>query len=135
MTAVWIRLGNFMNQEIVGPVTTVPWAIIFANPLEDTGGLPRHPTQLYEAFCYLITFIILYTLWNRKREELKPGTIIGIFMILVFGSRFLIEFVKVPQGLMINESLLLTGQYLSIPFILLGFLLVELRRRPSTSFR
>lgn len=124
MTAVWIRIGNFMNQEIVGPVTTVPWAVVFAQPLEGEGGLPRHPTQLYEALCYLVTFVILYTLWNKKRDQLKPGVLVGLFMILVFGSRFLVEFVKVSKGLMIDESLLLTGQYLSLPFIALGFFLM-----------
>ncbi len=120
MTAVWIRLGNFMNQEIVGPVTTVPWAVVFAHPLEGEGGLPRHPTQLYEAMCYLFTFALLYTLWKKKQDQLKPGVLVGLFMILVFGSRFLVEFVKVSHGLMIDESVLLTGQYLSLPFIALG---------------
>ncbi len=120
MTAVWIRLGNFMNQEIVGPVTTVPWAVVFANPLEAQGGLPRHPTQLYEAFCYLITFITLFSIWKLRGSQLKEGTLIGLFMTMVFGARFLIEFVKIPQGFMIDESFLLTGQYLSIPFIILG---------------
>lgn len=129
MTAVWIRIGNFMNQEIVGPVTTVPWAIVFGQPLEGKGGLPRHPTQLYEAACYLATFILLYTLWNKKQEQLKPGTLIGLFMILVFGSRFFIEFVKVSHGFMIDESILLTGQYLSIPFVALGFILLFYGRR------
>ncbi|CCB91450.1 prolipoprotein diacylglyceryl transferase [Waddlia chondrophila 2032/99] len=133
MTAVWIRIGNFMNQEIIGPVTTAPWAVVFAHPLEAEGGLPRHPTQLYEAFCYLITFIFLYTLWSRKRNQLKPGVLIGLFMILVFGSRFFVEFVKVSKGLMIDESFLLTGQYLSLPFIILGIFLLFCGKKLSKS--
>ncbi len=129
MTAVWIRIGNFMNQEIVGPITSVPWAVVFGNPMEGPGGFPRHPTQLYEAVAYLFTFCILMTLWKKKREILPEGTLFGLFMILVFGSRFLIEFVKVPTSLMMDESLLLTGQYLSIPFIVLGaFLLLRSQR-------
>lgn len=124
MTAVWIRIGNFMNQEIVGPVTSVPWAIVFGSPMEGPGGFPRHPTQLYEALAYLVIFCILYTLWRKKRDILPSGTLFGLFMVLVFGSRFLIEFVKTPTSLMMDESLLLTGQYLSIPFIAIGALLL-----------
>ena len=133
ITAVWIRIGNFVNQEIVGPVTTVPWAIVFGHPVEGRGALPRHPSQLYEASIYLLTFLALYFLWNKKSTTLKSGTLIGLFMIFVFGSRFLIEFVKNSQSLMIDESFLHAGQYLSLPFILLGcaFLLYGRRRKRS----
>lgn len=132
MTAVWIRIGNFFNQEIVGPVTDLPWAIVFAHPLEGQGGVPRHPSQLYEAVTYLITFFVLYCLWYKKSRQLKPGTLVGLFMILVFGFRFLIEFVKIPSSLIIEENILLTGQYLSLPFIILGICFLFYPQKKST---
>jgi prolipoprotein diacylglyceryl transferase len=121
MAAIWIRVGNFFNQEILGHATTIPWAIVFQHPYDGSAVLPRHPVQLYEAAAYLITFIFLYVLWNKKAESLKKGTVIGLFMICVFGSRFFIEFLKAPQSLILDESFLSTGQYLSIPFIIMGF--------------
>ena len=98
IAAVWIRIGNFINQEIVGPVTTLPWAVVFGNPVEGRPGLPRHPTQLYEAATYLLTFLLLYFLWKRREAELKRGTLIGLFMICVFGSRFLLSLSKTPTA-------------------------------------
>lgn len=121
-----IRLGNFFNQEIVGPETTMPWGIIFGHPFEPSTGMVRHPTQLYEAFAYLLVFISLGLLWRKKGSSLKTGTYVGLFMVLVFGSRFFFEFLKNPQSLMIDESFLYMGHYLSIPFILAGsFLLLR----------
>jgi prolipoprotein diacylglyceryl transferase len=123
--AVCIRLGNFVNQEILGTPTTMPWGVIFGHP----NGLQRahtalHPAQLYEAVAYLLTFIVLAVLWRKKRESLRQGTLIGLFFILIFGARFVIEFWKANQSLMIDESFLQTGQYLSIPFILMGAVFV-----------
>jgi phosphatidylglycerol:prolipoprotein diacylglycerol transferase len=129
--ATCIRIGNFFNQEIYGPPTNLPWAVTFGHPYDGAAAIPRHPTQLYEAVVYFITFIILYTLWYKKSDKLKPGTLIGIFMILVFGSRFFLEFLKPAQSLVIDESFLLAGQYLSIPFILLGFVLLLLPFKPK----
>jgi phosphatidylglycerol---prolipoprotein diacylglyceryl transferase len=128
--ATCIRIGNFFNQEIYGPPSNLPWAVIFGHPYDGAAAIPRHPTQLYEALVYFITFCILYILWYKKSEKLKPGTLIGLFMILVFGSRFFLEFLKPAQSLVIDESFLLAGQYLSIPFILLGiFLLWKPRKK------
>lgn len=120
LVGFFIRMGNFVNQEILGTPTTVPWAIIFGDPMDATGIYPRHPVQLYEAACYLFTFFLLSYLWITKRQNFKQGFFIGLFFILIFGSRFLLEYFKVPMGTMIDESLLRTGQILSIPFILLG---------------
>ncbi len=119
--AFCIRIGNFINQEIYGPPTNLPWAIIFGHPFDGGAAVPRHPTQLYEALVYLFTFGILYSLWYWKSNKLKPGFFIGLFLVLVFGSRFFLEFLKFPESLTFNESYLLAGQYLSIPFVLLGF--------------
>jgi phosphatidylglycerol:prolipoprotein diacylglycerol transferase len=95
--------------------------VIFGHPYDGAPAVPRHPTQLYEALVYFLTFIILYVLWYKKSDKLKEGTLVGLFMILVFGSRFFLEFLKPAQSMIIDESFLLAGQSLSIPFILLGF--------------
>lgn len=124
MAAFWIRIGNFFNQEILGPVTTVPWAVVFGHPYDGSPPIPRHPTPLYEAGAYLFTFVFLYALWKRKGEQLKRGMLIGLFMLCIFGSRFVIEFLKSPQSMMIDESFLSTGQYLSIPFVIMGLVLL-----------
>lgn len=122
--ACCIRIGNFFNQEILGKPSSVPWAIIFGDPFDDGAIVPRHPVQLYEAGTYLITFGILYYLW-KKRVALKyPGMLTGVCFILIFTSRFFIEFLKMPQSRIIDESFLQTGQYLSLPFIALGLGLV-----------
>lgn len=119
-----IRVGNFFNQEILGPPTMVPWAVVFGHPVDGSAPIPRHPTQLYEALAYFFVFIVLLTIWNRRGNALREGILGGLFFILMCSARFLIEFIKSPfQSQMIDESFLQTGQYLSIPLILLGFIL------------
>lgn len=124
LTGTFIRIGNFFNQEITGPETSVPWAVIFGNPMEWSRVVPRHPSQLYEALAYFLIFLGLITLWRKRGSSLQEGTVFGLFMVSVFGSRFLLEFFKSPTSLMIDESFLYTGQYLSLPFILLGLLML-----------
>jgi phosphatidylglycerol---prolipoprotein diacylglyceryl transferase len=126
-----IRIGNFFNQEILGIQTTVPWAVVFGQPADGSLPFPRHAVQLYEAIAYLGVFFLLLTLW-KKFPELKKGTLSSIFFILVFGSRFLIEFLKMPQSMLIDESSIQMGQYLSIPFILLGIFFMIL---PQNKFK
>lgn len=123
LVACCIRIGNFFNQEILGPPTTVPWAIIFGDPVDGGALVPRHPAQLYEAFAYLCIFVILWSLWYRHSTKLKQGMLSGLFFIMLFGSRFALEFFKVPQSMIIDESFLQMGQYLSIPFIIAGIFL------------
>ncbi|HRD55376.1 MAG TPA: prolipoprotein diacylglyceryl transferase [Parachlamydiaceae bacterium] len=123
LAAFCIRLGNFVNQEILGTETTLPWAVIFGNPADHSPIVPRHPVQLYEGFFALLTFFILFTFW-KKRPHLKAGIISGLFFILIFGSRFLFEFIKLPSSLILNESFIQTGQLLSLPCIALGFFLL-----------
>lgn len=74
LVACFIRLGNFMNQEILGKPTLLPWGIVFGHPFDGSAPLPRHPVQLYEAGCYLLTFLILWRLWknNLLRQRLEP---------------------------------------------------------------
>lgn len=124
LTACWIRIGNFFNQEIVGTPSDLPWAVLFGHPAEGLAPLPRHPSQLYEAFLYLFTFFLIYFLYSRTALKRKAGCLTGIFFLLVFGGRFLVEYSKEVQDSVINQSLLQAGQWLSIPFVVLGFLLI-----------
>lgn len=123
VTACFIRIANFFNQEILGNLTTMPWGIIFQHAADGTAPAPRHPVQLYEAAAYLLTFFILHLLWRIRGNTLKAGTLSGLFFIFVFGSRFLIEYLKEPQST-IDSMGLHMGQYLSIPFILFGVILL-----------
>ncbi|MFA5712577.1 MAG: prolipoprotein diacylglyceryl transferase [Bacteroidales bacterium] len=120
-----IRVGNLMNSEIYGSVTNLPWGFIFVNRGEV---LAKHPTQLYEAAAYLITFITLMLLYWKGLPKLKKGTLFGLFLIGIFGARFFIEYVKEPQvgfeTQMIEQIGLNMGQLLSIPFILGGVALI-----------
>lgn len=113
----FVRMGNFMNSEIVGQPSDVSWAIIF----ERVDMLPRHPAQLYEGFSYLVIFIGLTILYKYKRTTLKNGVLFGLFLITVFTVRILVEFVKVKQADYDTSFLhMTTGQALSIPFLLIG---------------
>ncbi len=113
----FIRFGNLFNSEIYGDVTSLPWGFIFELRGETE---PKHPTQLYEAFSYLILGFILMWLYRHKLDKLYRGTFIGLFFIGCFGARFLIEFIKEPQVGFEEGMVLNMGQLLSIPFILLG---------------
>lgn len=116
-----IRLGNLFNSEIYGDVTTLPWGIVFERNGET---LPKHPTQLYEALSYTILGAGLLWAYNKKLEKLKRGEIFGIFLICLFGVRFLIEFIKEPQVEFETSMALNMGQLLSIPFIVAGIALL-----------
>lgn len=124
LAVTFIRIGNFINQEILGAPTSLPWGVIFGHPADRSFPEPRHPVSLYEALCYFGIFLVLYSLWKIKGDHLKRGFLSGLFFILVFGSRFVVDFLKMPQSNMIDESFLQMGQYLSIPFILLGIALM-----------
>lgn len=125
IAAVCIRIGNFFNQEILGVPTTLPWGILFLHPADDGPIVPRHPAQLYEALAYLCVFAILFFCWHRRLSFQKKGQLTGLFLLLVFSFRFLIEFIKVEQSVHLAKSSFLTmGQWLSIPFLLLGLFLL-----------
>ena len=116
VTACFIRLGNLMNSEIIGKVTTVPWAFIF----EQIDDQPRHPGQLYEAIVYFIFFFIGWWFYRHKPEKVGTGFFFGLCLTLIFTARFFIEFTKENQ-VEFEESLPLDmGQLLSIPFIIIG---------------
>lgn len=131
VTATFIRIANFFNQEILGKETAMPWGVVFGHAADGSAPIPRHPVQLYEGAAYLATFIILYGLWRAKGSNLKRGTLSGLFFILVFGSRFILEFFKTSQSSWLDIFQLQMGQYLSIPFVFLGFVLLMKNRQQS----
>jgi len=116
----FIRLGNFFNSEIFGRVTDVPWAVTFLR----IDNQPRHPTQLYESFSYLLIFGILLWDYRRRGAETPPGRLLGLFLALIFTARFLIEFVKVRLSEYGQDIPLSTGQLLSIPMVIAGLTLI-----------
>ncbi len=122
-----IRLGNFMNQEILGVPTTMPWGVIFLHPIEGIFpvDIPLHPVQLYEALTYFAIFGFLFFLWKRRGKRIGEGVYAALFFLLLFGCRFFIEFFKQPESdLLQRDGFLNMGQWLSIPFILLGAILL-----------
>ncbi len=126
----FIRLGNLFNSEIYGTETTLPWGFIFARRGETVG---MHPTQIYEALTYLAIFALLMFLYFKRDMAIKrPGAIFGIFLITLFGSRFVIEAIKNVQE-SFEESLVINmGQILSIPFVIMGItILVISYKRPE----
>ncbi len=115
--ATFIRLGNLFNSEIYGDVTSLPWGFVFERRGEVE---PKHPTQLYEALSYFLLGLFLLWLYVKKLDKVYRGTFIGIFFIVCFGMRFIIEFIKEPQVEFEETMMLDMGQILSIPFIILG---------------
>ncbi len=116
----FIRLGNLFNSEIIGIPTDVSWAFIFTS----VDSIPRHPAQLYESIAYLITFLVLLFIYIKKRGNLGKGFYFGLFLIMVFLSRFFIEFVKENQEAFEAGMILNMGQLLSIPFIITGIVFI-----------
>ncbi|PLX10927.1 MAG: prolipoprotein diacylglyceryl transferase [Marinilabiliales bacterium] len=120
LAGFFIRMGNLMNSEIYGIQTSLPWGFIF---VRDGQTIPKHPTQIYEALCYLMIFVLLYAIYNKKGTNLKQGFIFSIFLILLFTVRFFIEFIKEDQVGFEQGMSLNMGQWLSIPFVLIGVFL------------
>ena len=124
--ATFIRLGNLCNSEIYGDVTNLPWGFVFERRGET---LPKHPTQIYEALSYLLLGLGLLWLYVKKLDRMYRGEFIGIFFLVCFGMRFLIEFIKEPQEDFEKYMFLDMGQILSIPFIIAGIALIVYARR------
>jgi len=161
--AIFVRLGNFFNSEIVGKETTSPFGIRFvrdffspreavnatqlstpkeaynaiannpqyANLLEQVPA--KHPAQLYEAFCYIFVFAILFFLYWKTDARKKSGYLFGLFLVLLFTVRIIVESVKESQGGFESDlgNILSTGQWLSIPFILVGLYFVITAKQNS----
>jgi len=133
MSGMFIRIGNLMNSEIVGKPTTLPWGFKFPRCDEDAAMaqfhsmdmIPaRHPSQLYEAiYCVFLTLLMFY-LWKYKRNVLPQGFMFGLFCVLLFTSRFFMEYLKVAQVDWEKGLALDMGQWLSIPFVLGGLFIM-----------
>lgn len=116
--AVFVRIGNFINSEIVGKPTGTDLGVVFKQNGED---FARHPAQLYESFCYIFVFITLYYFYWKTKKSGQQGFLFGLFLVFLWTIRFFVEFIKEPQGEEYFTALgLNTGQLLSIPFILIG---------------
>ncbi len=128
IAACFIRLGNLVNHEIVGDPTNLPWAFSFKqyyNPeLKAYDPAPRHPAQLYEALSYITLFFFLMFLYWKKQAWKRPGILFGTFLIGLFGARFFIEFVKLGQAARDSDLVINTGQWLSIPFVIAGIVIL-----------
>jgi len=129
IAAAFIRFGNFMNSEIYGKPTNGNWGVVFQR--DDM--IPRHPTQLYEAFSYLLIFGILFFIYKNRAKEKANGLIFGVFLVLLFLTRFLIEFFKENQVGFEIQMLINMGQVLSIPFIIIGLILIITRKRQTVN--
>ncbi len=159
--AIFVRLGNFFNSEIIGFKTTSPFGIKFvrdhfspteavmATRISDPAAAyraigtdpqfaslleqvpARHPAQLYEAFGYIIVFAVLFFMYWKTDLRERIGFLFGIFLVLLWTVRFIVEFVKESQGGFESAlGLFSTGQWLSIPFILVGFYFILFSERP-----
>jgi prolipoprotein diacylglyceryl transferase len=159
--AIFVRLGNFFNSEIIGKETTSPFGIKFirdqfsprdavnatqiSNPTEAYHAIAtnpqfanlleqvpaRHPAQLYEAFCYIFVFAVLFIGYWKTEARQKAGLLFGLFLVLLFSVRIVVEFVKESQGGFESAlGLLSTGQWLSIPFILIGMYFIFTAEKP-----
>jgi prolipoprotein diacylglyceryl transferase len=118
-----IRLGNLMNSEIIGKPTNSDWGFIFLNNPE-AGFMPRHPAQLYEAIACFVLFAILYLSYMAQKGRLREGLFLGIFLVWVFGLRFLFEEFKEPQVDFEKNMKYNMGQLLSLPLFVTGLILV-----------
>ena len=116
--ACFIRLANLMNSEIIGKPTDVPWAFVF----EQVDMLPRHPAQLYEAIAYFIFFLGMIYLYKKSDHgtKLHRGFFFGLCLTEIFVFRFFVEFLKENQVDFENTMALNMGQWLSVPFVIIG---------------
>lgn len=117
-----------MNSEIIGKPTDLPWGFRFYRDMEfatfQSGVVPRHPSQLYEALSCLVLFFVLMWLWNKKKADTPEGQMTGWFMIILFTLRFFYEFLKENQSDFENHMTLNMGQILSIPAVIFGIVVL-----------
>ena len=122
LVGAMIRTGNLMNSEIYGVATNMPWGFIFDRNNET---IAKHPTMIYEALCYLISFgLLMYFFYRKKSLKDHTGFLTGVFFIGIFFTRFMIEFIKEKQEAFEATMALDMGQILSIPFIIAGVWLI-----------
>ena len=112
-----VRIGNFMNSEIIGTETSLPWGVIFVQAGET---VPHHPAQLYEAFAYAVIFIFGLLLYKKHKAKIGTGLFMGYCLFTIFTFRFFVEFIKENQVAFEEGMTLIMGQWLSIPLIITG---------------
>lgn len=120
LIGAFVRMGNLFNSEILGKPSHVPWAFVFGH----SGGIPRHPVQIYESIAYLIIFFFSYRFYKKHSDNEKPGAILGYVLVLVYTARFFLEFFKAKQSEVETNLPLNMGHLLSIPFIIAGLILL-----------
>ena len=101
----------------------------------ETVGVYRHPTQLYESLTYFLIGVLLYILWNKYRILLRPGSILGLFLIMAFAGRFLLESLKENQVHFEGDLSLNLGQLLSIPFFIFGIYVFSRNLKNNSLFK
>ena len=123
------RTANFINSELWGAPTTMPWGVVFPSP--EAGGVPRHPSQLYEAF--LEGVVLFVGLWLYSRTPRPAGMITGLFLFGYGCFRFLVEFVREPDAHIgyLAFDWFTMGQALSLPMILIGGAMIIYAQRHS----
>jgi prolipoprotein diacylglyceryl transferase len=119
--ATLIRIANFLGSDILGLPTGGDWGVVF----DLIDALPRHPVQLYEAAAYLVTFVVLLSIYRRRGDKTPHGLLTGLFLTLVFSARVGLEIFKTPQASYETGFELHVGQWLSLPFIALGIGLIR----------
>ncbi|MEN5055408.1 prolipoprotein diacylglyceryl transferase [Sphingobacterium kitahiroshimense] len=119
-----IRLGNLMNSEMIGKPSDLPWAFIFSK----VDAIPRHPAQLYEAIYCFFLFILLFLLWKYSSMKKIGGNLFALLLILLFSLRFIDEFFKINQEAFEDNMVINMGQILSIPFIVIGIIILIYNR-------
>ena len=130
LAGFFIRMGNLFNSEIIGFPTDLPWAFIFT--LVDN--VPRHPAQLYEALFYLLSFLVIIFQYEKHDGKFKDGYLLGIFLILIFGFRIIVESFKENQTYFEEGMVLNMGQLLSIPLVIAGiYLLYKSTKKTETT--
>ena len=112
-----VRIGNFMNSEIIGTETNLPWGVIFVQAGET---VPHHPAQLYEAIAYAIIFLFGLLLYKKHKAKIGTGLFMGYCLFTIFTFRFFVEFIKENQVAFEDGMTLIMGQWLSIPLIITG---------------
>lgn len=112
-----VRLGNFMNSEIIGIETDLPWGVVFVQAGET---LPHHPAQLYEAIAYSVIFLFGLLLYRKYKARIGSGLFMGYCLFTIFTFRFFVEFIKENQVAFEEGMTLIMGQWLSIPLIITG---------------
>ena len=141
LVGAFIRMGNVFNSEIYGTPTTLPWGFVFERGNEQFFGddgklLPCHPTGIYEAlFCLVAMALLLWMYFKREVGDKRPGLMFGTFLVIVFGSRIGIEFLKNVQVAFEKNMTFDMGQWLSVPFVAVGLVMIvwSLRSKPSHS--